>query len=59
MLATDARRVAVGMGLTNRQGIDQHLTALAAKEVIELSPKISRGIRVLRPSLPDGMDETG
>jgi repressor LexA len=46
--------ITVGLGLTNRQGIDQHLKALAAKQAIELTPKISRGIRVLRPSSPDG-----
>src|SRR5262245_8932917 len=38
--------IALGMGLRNRQGIDQHLRALAAKGAIELTPGISRGIRV-------------
>jgi repressor LexA len=38
--------IAVGMGLRNRQGIDQHLRALQAKGVIDLIPGISRGIRV-------------
>jgi repressor LexA len=39
--------IAAGMGLKNRQGIDQHLRALAAKGAIELTPGISRGIKVL------------
>ncbi|HEY6640907.1 transcriptional repressor LexA [Povalibacter sp.] len=38
--------IAAGLGLKNRQGIDQHLRALAAKEAIELTPGISRGIRL-------------
>ncbi len=38
--------IAAGMGLKNRQGIDQHLRALAAKGAIELSPGISRGIKL-------------
>jgi len=38
--------IAQGLGLRNRQGIDQHLRALAAKGAIELVPGISRGIRV-------------
>jgi len=38
--------IAQGMGLRNRQGIDQHLRALAAKGAIELRPGISRGIRL-------------
>lgn len=38
--------IAAGLGLKNRQGIDQHLRALAAKGAIELLPGISRGIRV-------------
>ena len=40
--------IAAGMGLKNRLGIDQHLRALEAKKAIALTPKISRGIRVLR-----------
>ncbi|WP_331608475.1 hypothetical protein [Povalibacter sp.] len=38
--------IAAGLGLKNRQGIDQHLRALEAKQAIKLTPKISRGIRV-------------
>ena len=38
--------IAAGMGLKNRQGIDQHLRALAAKGAIELAPGISRGIKL-------------
>jgi repressor LexA len=38
--------IAVGLGLKNRQGIDQHLRALQLKGAIELVPGISRGIRV-------------
>ena len=38
--------IAEGLGLRNRQGIDQHLRALASKGAIELVPGISRGIRV-------------
>lgn len=38
--------IAQGLGLKNRQGIDQHLRALEAKGAIELTPGISRGIRV-------------
>jgi repressor LexA len=39
--------IADGLRLKNRQGIDQHLRALAAKGAIELIPGISRGIRLL------------
>ncbi len=38
--------IAEGLGLKNRQGIDQHLRALEAKGAIELIPGISRGIRL-------------
>jgi repressor LexA len=38
--------IAEGLGLKNRQGIDQHLRALEIKGVIELVPGISRGIRL-------------
>ena len=38
--------IAEGLGLKNRQGIDQHLRALEAKGAIELAPGISRGIRL-------------
>lgn len=39
--------IAEGLGLKNRQGIDQHLRALELKGAIELTPGISRGIRLL------------
>lgn len=38
--------IAEGLGLKNRQGIDQHLRALENKGAIELVPGISRGIRL-------------
>ncbi len=38
--------IATGLGLKNRQGIDQHLRALATKGAIQLTPGISRGIRL-------------
>jgi repressor LexA len=38
--------IAEGLGLKNRQGIDQHLRALETKGAIELVPGISRGIRI-------------
>jgi len=38
--------IALGLGLRNRQGIDQHLRALETKGAIELQPGISRGIRI-------------
>ncbi|MBL8267700.1 transcriptional repressor LexA [Steroidobacter sp.] len=44
--------IAEGLGLRNRQGIDQHLRALESKGAIELLPGISRGIR-LRDSFPN------
>lgn len=44
--------IAEGLGLRNRQGIDQHLRALETKGAIELLPGISRGIR-LRESAPN------
>jgi repressor LexA len=40
--------IANGLGLKNRQGIDQHLRALQLKGAIDLVPGMSRGIR-LRP----------
>jgi repressor LexA len=40
--------IAAGLGLKNRQGIDQHLRALETKGAIELVPGISRGIRLTR-----------
>src|SRR5258707_8414736 len=42
--------LANAMGLRNRQGIDQHLRALAGKGLIALEPGIARGIRLLQPS---------
>jgi repressor LexA len=42
--------IAEGLRLKNRQGIDQHLRALAAKGAIELIPGISRGIRLAEAS---------
>jgi repressor LexA len=38
--------IALGLGLKNRQGIDQHLRALESKGAIELTPGVSRGIRL-------------
>jgi repressor LexA len=38
--------IADGLGLKNRQGIDQHLRALQLKGAIDLVPGISRGIRL-------------
>jgi repressor LexA len=39
--------LAAALGLRNRQGIDQHLRALAAKGFISLEPGVARGIRLL------------
>lgn len=39
--------LAAALGLRNRQGIDQHLRALAAKGHLALEPGIARGIRLL------------
>jgi repressor LexA len=50
--------IAAGLRLKNRQGIDQHLRALAAKGAIELIPGISRGIR-LAESAPAGLPVLG
>jgi repressor LexA len=44
--------IADGLRLKNRQGIDQHLRALAAKGAIELIPGISRGIRLAQATPP-------
>ena len=38
--------IAAGLGLKNRQGIDQHLRALETKGALELVPGMSRGIRL-------------
>ncbi len=38
--------IAEGLGLKNRQGIDQHLRALQFKDAIDLLPGVSRGIRL-------------
>jgi repressor LexA len=43
--------IAQGLGLKNRQGIDQHLRALESKGAIELVPGISRGIRLHQETL--------
>src|SRR4051812_5532586 len=43
--------IAEGLGLKNRQGIDQHLRALEMKGAIELISGISRGIRLREPAL--------
>ncbi|HEU4602056.1 MAG TPA: transcriptional repressor LexA [Steroidobacteraceae bacterium] len=43
--------IAEGLGLKNRQGIDQHLRALETKGAIELISGISRGIRLREPAL--------
>ena len=52
--------IAQGLGLKNRQGIDQHLKALAAKGAIELLPGISRGIRLREPAkLPRSSSKAG
>ena len=43
--------LALAMKLRNRQGIDQHLRALAGKGFIALEPGLARGIRLLQPAL--------
>ncbi len=43
--------IADGLGLKNRQGIDQHLRALQMKGAIDLIPGISRGIRLPEASM--------
>jgi repressor LexA len=50
--------IAEGLRLKNRQGIDQHLRALAAKGAIELIPGISRGIRLAKVT-PAGLPLLG
>jgi repressor LexA len=50
--------IAEGLRLKNRQGIDQHLRALAAKGAIELIPGISRGIRLVEAA-PTGLPVLG
>jgi repressor LexA len=50
--------IADGLRLKNRQGIDQHLRALAAKGAIELIPGISRGIRLVEAA-PAGLPLLG
>ena len=44
--------LAQALGLRNRQGIDQHLRALAGKELIALEPGVARGIRLLHAQPP-------
>lgn len=51
--------IADGLQLKNRQGIDQHLRALAAKGAIELIPGISRGIRLAETTPPPGVPLLG
>jgi len=51
--------IAEGLRLKNRQGIDQHLRALAAKGAIELIPGISRGIRLAEAAAPAGLPLLG
>ena len=51
--------IANGLGLRNRQGIDQHLRALAAKGAIELVPGIARGIRLTEEPRPRSTATTG
>lgn len=50
--------IAEGLGLKNRQGIDQHLRALETKGAIELVPGISRGIRILGEALDETPGKT-
>lgn len=42
----------LALGLRNRQGVDQHLRALARKGRILLEPGIARGIRLPEPGAP-------
>lgn len=42
----------IAMGLRNRQGIDQHLRALARKGLIQLKPGIARGITLMGARAP-------
>jgi repressor LexA len=42
--------LASAMGLRNRQGIDQHLRALAHKGLIALEPGVARNSRLLQPA---------
>ena len=51
--------IAGGLGLRNRQGIDQHLRALQSKGAIELLPGISRGIRLREEFSPALAGTTG
>jgi repressor LexA len=41
--------LAAALGLRNRQGIDQHLRALAAKGLLLLEPGVARGLRLPAP----------
>jgi repressor LexA len=50
--------IADGLGLRNRQGIDQHLRALASKGAIELVPGIARGIRLREDPVPVRAEST-
>lgn len=51
--------IAEGLGLRNRQGIDQHLRALQSKGALELVPGISRGIRLREEFSPALADTAG
>jgi len=56
--------IAAGLGLKNRQGIDQHLRALQLKGAIDLVPGMSRGIRLraepmLAADMPSPAEESG
>lgn len=42
--------LAQALGLRNRQGIDQHLRALAGKGWLALEPGVARGLRLLSPA---------
>jgi len=46
--------LATALGLRNRQGVDQHLRALAAKGLIALEPGLARGIRLLQAPASTG-----
>lgn len=51
--------IAEGLGLRNRQGIDQHLRALRNKGALELVPGIARGIRLREAFSPAPAGTTG
>ena len=51
--------LAAALGLRNRQGIDQHLRALAAKGLVALEPGLARGIRLLAGTPAEAAAATG